>query len=79
MDELLNLKGVELKNYIIKYGLLTAVARNENPAALLWFLRKKVRAIDSYTVAEVETIMGLNEDGRHSKYAPLLAYVTHKQ
>jgi len=54
MDELLNLKGSELKNTILRYNLCLALARNENPAALLWFLRKKVKAVESYTVAEAE-------------------------
>ena len=54
MDDLLNLKGPELKAYILKYNLLQAVARNENPACLIWFFRKKIKAVDNFTIAEIE-------------------------
>jgi hypothetical protein len=79
MDELLNLKGAELKNTILKYGLCQAVARNENPTALLWLLRKKIKAVDGYTMSEVESMMGLKREPRFAKYPPLLAYLAHKQ
>lgn len=75
LDELLNLKGAELKATILRYNLVLAVARNGNPAALLWLLRKKVRAVENYTMAEIEAMMGLKSDTRLARYAPLLAYV----
>jgi hypothetical protein len=52
LDDILGLKGNEVKTTILKYNLFLAVAKNENPAALLWLLRKKLKTIENFTTEE---------------------------
>lgn len=58
-DEILNLKNAELKSTLLKYNLVQATAMSENPAALLYLIRKRLRLVESFTKEEIYQMVGL--------------------
>jgi hypothetical protein len=62
LDDILALKGPELKATILNLQIMGAVASTGNQSNMLWLLRKKLRIIDTFTMDEAWSLMSMDID-----------------